>query len=593
MTPNNTRSVERDANPLNLFAMPKRSAAEVRDGNHSFGNTLDQRLQGFASERPANSSAPPASAPAQATSTQGERPATTPSQNSQGTNTNPRPTERNTAADAPDKVAKTPPQAQNDTAPPSATKQARDKASETVEQTTAHAHEHANEDMESPAKLADAAAILAGHAQDTRQSLPLTAIAAGAPAHTPIADEDATTLDEGAGTRAPDTGTGNKLAALETALQRLISGKADETAQHRLETLQTMTANPLKGLAAAATDEAATKGEALAAALRRLITGGAEPKVANASSPSAVAANAKLDDDREAAPVQMAMNAKDVKDVKAMAATTGVKPAQDSASDPIRSAANEALADASKGRASADAEDSIKPKLSLLSQATNGRASAQGAAANADNGPSIASLRTVENINQLTTANGQTAPGQSAQAGTQANAMVDVAGNLAPAASAPQRAEGAQIPKMLVPTPAGQRAWAEDVSNRVIWIAGRGEGRAELVLTPPSLGKLRVTIQTNGDQTTAHFVAASSAAREALEQALPRLREALQQAGINLGDTSVSTSSQNQAQQGHDEGQKNGERARAMEYGILTNTVEQADGIRRSFAAQGLVDIFA
>ncbi len=109
------------------------------------------------------------------------------------------------------------------------------------------------------------------------------------------------------------------------------------------------------------------------------------------------------------------------------------------------------------------------------------------------------------------------------------------------------RSEAASsIPQLQVHTPAGQRAWAEDVGNRMIWMVGRGESRAELVLTPPSLGKLGVSIQVSGEQTTAHFVASTQAARDALEQAMPRLRELLQQAGINLGQADVSTSSERQ-----------------------------------------------
>ena len=123
------------------------------------------------------------------------------------------------------------------------------------------------------------------------------------------------------------------------------------------------------------------------------------------------------------------------------------------------------------------------------------------------------------------------------------------------------RGDPGPIPQLQVHTPAGQRAWAEDVGSRMLWMVGRGESRAELVLTPPSLGRLGVSIQINGDQTSAHFVAATAAAREALEQAMPRLREALQQAGITLGQTNVSTSGEQQAREDrHDEQAGNGAR---------------------------------
>lgn len=89
--------------------------------------------------------------------------------------------------------------------------------------------------------------------------------------------------------------------------------------------------------------------------------------------------------------------------------------------------------------------------------------------------------------------------------------------------------------------PADAERWASETTQRLVWVAGRGETKAELQLTPPSLGKLEVSLQLNNDQLTAHFVAASQAARDALEHALPQLREQLAQSGLSLGQTSVST----------------------------------------------------
>ncbi|SIR61020.1 flagellar hook-length control protein FliK [Aromatoleum tolulyticum] len=148
-------------------------------------------------------------------------------------------------------------------------------------------------------------------------------------------------------------------------------------------------------------------------------------------------------------------------------------------------------------------------------------------------------------------------------------------------------------PQLPVHTPAGQRAWAEDVGNRMMWMVGRNESRAELVLTPAHLGKLEVSIQVNGDQTTAHFVAASAAARDALEQALPRLREVLQQAGINLGQTNVSTQGDQRAQQDSGTGTGRGQRG--------ATGADQAGEVRAvplspaswSRTGLGMVDIFA
>lgn len=157
------------------------------------------------------------------------------------------------------------------------------------------------------------------------------------------------------------------------------------------------------------------------------------------------------------------------------------------------------------------------------------------------------------------------------------------------------RGEPASIPQLQIHTPAGQRAWAEDIGSRMVWLVGRGESRAELVLTPPSLGKLGISIQVSGEQTTAHFVTSTAAARDALEQALPRLRELMQQAGINLGQTDVSTSSDRQAS--GDEGMSSARRA----FGFGRNAAGQVDielpmagtGDNWAHAGRGVIDTFA
>lgn len=139
-------------------------------------------------------------------------------------------------------------------------------------------------------------------------------------------------------------------------------------------------------------------------------------------------------------------------------------------------------------------------------------------------------------------------------------------------------------PQLPVHTPVGQEGWAEDVGNRVTWMLGRAESKAELVLTPPNLGKLEVSINLNGDQTTAQFIAANQAARDALEQALPRLREMLAGAGINLGETSVSTSGEQQA--GRDDGGSGRHRGQGdgtVGGGAATAWLRQHDGMVDTF----------
>lgn len=95
-------------------------------------------------------------------------------------------------------------------------------------------------------------------------------------------------------------------------------------------------------------------------------------------------------------------------------------------------------------------------------------------------------------------------------------------------------------------TPVTQPAqWATETAERIVWHAGQAVHKIELQLNPPHLGRLEVSLQLNQDHLTAHFVAATQAARDALDQALPRLRELLQQSGIQLGQSSVSSNGAN------------------------------------------------
>jgi flagellar hook-length control protein FliK len=104
--------------------------------------------------------------------------------------------------------------------------------------------------------------------------------------------------------------------------------------------------------------------------------------------------------------------------------------------------------------------------------------------------------------------------------------------------------EAQQTPSVRVESSFGSRQWTEDVGQKIVWAAGRNEGRAELVLHPPHLGRLEVaiTVSSTGDS-TALFVSANPQVRDALEQSLPRLREIMAEAGIALGQASIQSDS--------------------------------------------------
>jgi flagellar hook-length control protein FliK len=166
------------------------------------------------------------------------------------------------------------------------------------------------------------------------------------------------------------------------------------------------------------------------------------------------------------------------------------------------------------------------------------------------------------------------APDNSAQMAQQAH-TADFRGHLA-AAQRPAT-------EMTVSTPINQSGWADDVGHQVAWLAEQGSGRAELVLTPPHLGRIEISLQIGVDQSSAQFVSASPQVREALEQAMPRLREMLADSGISLGEANVSSDHQS------------GERGSGGERGHRGRDTVPADGAIAASARRGvgLVDLFA
>jgi flagellar hook-length control protein FliK len=144
-----------------------------------------------------------------------------------------------------------------------------------------------------------------------------------------------------------------------------------------------------------------------------------------------------------------------------------------------------------------------------------------------------------------------------------------------------------EIPRHIsIDTPVDKHGWDAEVGQKILLLVNRQESRAELTLTPPQFGKVEVTISINGDQTSATFVSASPAAREALEQALPRLREMMAEAGISLGQASVNAESVPRGQdESHAQGHGNG---RGTNAALSADT--PAQWVRQG---SGLIDTYA
>ncbi len=144
-------------------------------------------------------------------------------------------------------------------------------------------------------------------------------------------------------------------------------------------------------------------------------------------------------------------------------------------------------------------------------------------------------------------------------------------------------------PGLRVDTPLGQSGWHEEMGQKLTWMVANNRQQADLVLTPPQLGRVEVSLTMNGDQATAIFTSANPAVREALEGSLQRLREVLADAGVSLGQTQVGSESPSQSS-------RQDERGHGMEQGVryaATVALPAPSATARGGAGRGMVDVFA
>lgn len=165
----------------------------------------------------------------------------------------------------------------------------------------------------------------------------------------------------------------------------------------------------------------------------------------------------------------------------------------------------------------------------------------------------------------------------------------------AAAPAAPHAAPAAEPNAAHIRTPVGAPGWDGEVGEKLTWLVNKQETRADLVLNPPELGRIEVSISLKGDQASASFVSASPTVREAIENAVPRLREILQDAGISLGQTQVGAESFQQSTANREKGDNSSRsgNAGATIAQPLTSGVSSTAAATILRRGNGLVDTFA
>ena len=145
-----------------------------------------------------------------------------------------------------------------------------------------------------------------------------------------------------------------------------------------------------------------------------------------------------------------------------------------------------------------------------------------------------------------------------------------------------------------IETPVGHQNWSQEVGDKLTWMVGKQESKAELVLNPPQMGRIEVSITLNGDQANASFTSANPAVREALESALPRLKEILADAGVRLDQAQVGTDARGDSTQNQERRDNSGHNSKVVT-GEFVPGLAPLTSTTNSWISKGngMVDTFA
>jgi len=112
----------------------------------------------------------------------------------------------------------------------------------------------------------------------------------------------------------------------------------------------------------------------------------------------------------------------------------------------------------------------------------------------------------------------------------------------------------------------------QELTARMKTLVRDGMREARLQLHPAELGRLQVTVTTEGDQTKVAFAVETASAKDAIEQSLPRLRDMLEQSGLQLAQSDV-------GQQNLSEGGKSGHEALRSDEEQVSQSDQADEGI--------------
>lgn len=118
------------------------------------------------------------------------------------------------------------------------------------------------------------------------------------------------------------------------------------------------------------------------------------------------------------------------------------------------------------------------------------------------------------------------------------------------AAAARQTPHATAAAQAYAPPPVADQV-AEAIANRIEQLDDAGNLSFEVQLDPPELGRVDIRIERVNDRLVAHVTIADEAARQMIQQQMPKLHETLREQGIQLHQFDVSHQQSSPQQQQH------------------------------------------
>jgi len=151
------------------------------------------------------------------------------------------------------------------------------------------------------------------------------------------------------------------------------------------------------------------------------------------------------------------------------------------------------------------------------------------------------------------------------------------------------RATSTDVPEFVLRTPVQHQDFGQALGERLTWLVRQDVQQARIILDPPNLGPLEITLSIKDDQASVMITAQHPLTREVIEADSQRLRGMLGDNGFSMVDVNVSQGQQQQ---------QGGEQRPSLTGSVLANGIDGAEEgaqgeTRVERRGLGLVDHYA